>query len=68
MTSKRGDQLAAGDTISVWWRPGRDTIIDLKPYTGSLAYLWEGQAQIATFAINRIGMTIEPQIEYEVID
>lgn len=64
---KLGKSLAVGDTVVTLW--GRDTILSLRPYDGSLAYLWEneGGARIATFAINKIGMTIEPQVPFEVV-
>ena len=56
-----GKHLKVGDTIEVWWKPGRDTILALEPYHGPLAYLWEahGGARLGTFAINRSGMTID---------
>jgi hypothetical protein len=65
--SKLGRNLVVGDTIVTLW--GRDTILSLRPYDGSLAYLWanDGGARIATFAINKIGMTIEPQVPFEVV-
>lgn len=62
-----GPELRVGDTIEVWWSPNRDTIIDLKPYTGPLAYLWPGGAQSAKFVVSKTGMTIEPQLSYKVI-
>ena len=64
---KRGDALRAGDTIKVWWRPGRDTIISLRPYRGRLVYLFTDGAQIAEFAILKCGMTIENGEDYETI-
>jgi hypothetical protein len=54
-----GSDLAVGDTIEVWWAPNRDTIIGLRPYTGPLAYLWKDGAQLADFALNKSGMTID---------
>lgn len=53
-----GAQLRVGDTIAVWWAPGRDTITKLEPYTGPLAHLWPDGARIATFAICQGGMTV----------
>jgi hypothetical protein len=31
-----GSDLRVGDTIKVWWRPGRDTVTKLVPYAGPL--------------------------------
>ena len=62
-----GAQLKAGDTIRVWWKPGRDTITELKPYVGAYTGQpgWEG-ARIATFALCATGMTIFAGDEYAV--
>jgi hypothetical protein len=64
-----GKHLKVGDTIAVWWKPGHDTILALEPYHGPLAYLWEAQggARLATFAINRSGMTIDPGERFTVV-
>lgn len=64
-----GKHLKQGDTIAVWWGAGRDTITDLAPYTGPLRYLWDDQggAQLAAFALNPVGMTIEPMCRYTVL-
>ena len=64
-----GKHLKVGDTIEVWWKPGRDTILALEPYHGPLAYLWEeqGGARLATFVINRSGMTIDPGERFTVV-
>lgn len=62
-----GSDLKVGDTIETWWHPGRDTITDLFPYIGPLAHLWQGTARIAAFALNNVGMTIEPQMRYTVV-
>jgi len=67
--SKRvsGNKLKVGDFIEVWWKSRVDMIISIVPYKGNLEYLWEkynGGAQSARFAINRTGMTIEPQMMY----
>lgn len=51
------EELRVGDVIEVWWKPGRDTITKLWPYTGPLKCL--GRAMLAEFAINRTGMTLE---------
>lgn len=54
-----GKDLKVGDTIEVWWRPRRDTITNLAPYTGPLAYLFKDGARLAEFAICQSGMTVE---------
>ena len=66
---KLGKHLKVGDTIEVWWRPGRDTILAVDAYDGPLAYVWEAQggARLAAFAINRSGMTIEPGERFIVV-
>jgi len=50
-TTVTAEQLRIGDTIETWWRPGRDTITGLRPYTGPLACLRaaRGQAFAAGF-------------------
>lgn len=68
MKTKLGSELRAGDVISVWWRPGRDKITNLRPYDGTLIRLFAGGAQIAEFALSRVGMTIDNDFEYEVIE
>jgi len=65
-----GKQLRVGDTIEVWWANGRDTITGLRPYHGLLSPLWDkygGGAKLADFALNKTGMTIEPQIIFAVL-
>lgn len=64
-----GKHLKVGDTVEVWWHSGRDTILALAPYHGPLAYLWEAQggALLATFALNKVGMTIDPGERFTVI-
>lgn len=56
-----GAQLKVGDTIKVWWTPGKDTIIKLTSYNGVYKNLpgWEG-VKIAEFVIFKTGMTIFP--------
>lgn len=56
------EDLCVGDTIEVWWQPGRDTIIGLRPYPGPLKCI-EG-AKLADFAIFKVGMTLEPGALY----
>lgn len=63
-----GSALKVGDTIDVWWQPGRDRIVGLAPYAGPLAYLFKEGAQLATFALLKSGMTIENSLVYEVIE
>lgn len=53
-----GRDLRLGDCIKTWWEPGRDTVIEIRPYQGSLAYLWPDGAAIARFVTNHAGMTI----------
>ena len=54
-----GSELKPGDTIEVWWAPNRDQITDLKPYTGVYRDGILKGAQLASFALNKTGMTIE---------
>lgn len=64
-TIKSGLDLRVGDCIKVWWRPGTDKIVRLRPYTGPLD-LGEG-TMIADFALYKVGMTIEPGSDFEVV-
>jgi hypothetical protein len=64
---KRGADLKPGDTIEVWWQPKRDTITALQPYTGALSYLFPEGAQLASFALNKSGMTIDNGELYAVV-
>jgi hypothetical protein len=59
-----GSELRVGDVIDVWWAPNRDCITQLRPYNGPIKEL--AGAQLADFAINRIGMTIEAGVLYRV--
>lgn len=54
-----GREIKPGDTIEVWWTPQRDTVISLRPYNGPLAHLFKDGAQLAEFALNKVGMTID---------
>jgi hypothetical protein len=68
---KLGRELVVGDVIEIsWWRVKHDRITALKPYVGTLSYLWaeDGGARIASSAINPIGMTIGPLDRFETID
>lgn len=62
-----GAQLKVGDTIEIWWGSGRDTIVSLEPYCGSLTHLWGGKARIASFANLKTGMTIDPNERFQLI-
>jgi hypothetical protein len=53
-----GADLHVGDTIEVWWRPGHDTIIELRPYTGSLLSFFPRGVRRAIFIGNPIGTII----------
>jgi len=67
---KPGNQLQVGDTLEVWWGNGRDTVTGLRPYNGPLSHLWDkygAGARLADFALNRVGMTVEPQIMFNVL-
>jgi hypothetical protein len=68
MSSKLGSALCIGDVIAVWWTPGHDIITNLRPYSGPLAPIFPHGAQLADFALNKSGMTIENNILYEVIE
>lgn len=60
-------QLKVGDTIEVWWRPGRDTITALKPYDGALLETLGKGTKLADFALNKFGMTLEAGAIFEVV-
>ena len=65
-----GTHLRLGATIEVWWGNGRDTITGLRPYRGPLSHLWDRYgcgARLADFALSKVGMTIEPQIMFNVL-
>lgn len=62
---KCGWELVIGDVIEVWWSPRRDIITALRHYDGPIKELRGGF--LADFAINRVGMTIEPTMVYGVI-
>lgn len=44
-----------------------DTIIALKPYNGPIAHLFSEGAQLADFALNKTGMTIDNGDYYKVV-
>lgn len=56
----RGSELRVGDTIKYYTDGRTDTVMSLRPHPDP-ANIWNGKAQIATFAINQLGMTIDPQ-------
>lgn len=60
----KAEDLRVGDTIEVWWKSGRDTILEIKPYIGDLADIMCG---IATFAVWGIGMSLEKGQTFEVV-
>jgi hypothetical protein len=63
--TKTTEQLKVGDTIEVWWKPGRDTITKLEPYAGPLKEC-KG-ARMATFALNPTGMTCIAKDVFEIV-
>lgn len=67
-TQVTGAELQPGDVIEVWWFPRRDTILKLTPYTGPLADVFKKGAQIAVFAQNVNGMTIDNAALYRVLN
>lgn len=64
-TVKTTEELHVGDTIRVWWRPGRDTITGLRDYDGVIPELRGGR--IADFALNQTGMTLPPGDRFELV-
>ena len=65
---KTGDQLKPGDIIHVWWKPGRDQIVSLRPYTGPFECQCLIGARVAEFALNKTGMTIEKHMVFETVE
>lgn len=65
---KLGKDLKAGDTIKVWWYPGQDTIVKIKPYDGPLNHLFPEGAQLTKFLILKGGMTIDNSETYELCE
>jgi len=59
-----GHELKVGDTLKVYF--GRQHIVRLRPYTGSLAPIFDGGAQIVDFASGH-AMTIENNGLYSVV-
>jgi len=64
-----GKQLRIGDTIEVWWGKTAETRSPACNHTTApLSHLWDkygGGARLADFAVNKVGMTIEPQIVFQ---
>lgn len=60
-----GKDLKVGDVVKVWWSPGFDKIVGLRPYNGRLDCLKD--AKLADFALYQVGMTIEAGIVFEVV-
>ena len=53
-----GRDLKVGDVIEIWWRPGRDRIVQLTPYSGVFQNdLDFSGARVARFAL-RLSMTV----------
>lgn len=62
---KFGRELCVGDVIEVFGLKRR--ITRLEPYSGPIAYLWNGAARIATWDIGATsGMTIDPDELFEI--
>lgn len=59
-----GKDLRVGDVIETWWTPGRDTVVEIRPYTGPLLDLLGAGTRIAVFAICVSGMTISPDDDF----
>lgn len=60
-TTKLGRDLRVGDVVDVWFNHTA-TVLALRPYTGTLAHLFDGPAMIGTFSGGRgkVEMTIDP--------
>jgi len=66
-----GKDLEIGDDVDVFWQTGDvedghnvATLLEVRPYEGKLAHLWEPEvARIGTFTGSKgpVDMTIEPQ-------
>lgn len=63
-----GRDLRVGDVIETWWKPNRDTITKLEPYTGTLRHVFTGGARCASFSVNKTGLTIENNGRYWVFE
>ena len=61
-----GRDLRVGDTILVWWRPGRDTIVRFTDYDGRYKSHpgWDG-VRLAEFALLKSGMTVFADEDFE---
>ena len=63
-----GSELRKWDVIKVWWAPHWDTISRIEKYRGAYENdpEWSG-ARIAYFVQLRVGMTIFPNEDFEVM-
>jgi len=63
-----GSELSKWDVMKVWWAPYRDTISRIEPYRGAYENdpEWSG-VQTAYFVQLRVGMTIFPNEDFEVM-
>jgi hypothetical protein len=65
---KYGSKIKVGDTLVVWWRPGRDTIKSLTDYNGPYKQQREFiGSRIAEFTFRNLGMTILSGDVFEVV-
>jgi len=64
---KLGADLKVGDHIRTWWQPGCDKITALAPYTGTYKNDILQGARLASFALNKTGMTIEAWMLFHVL-
>ena len=62
----KGSDLRIGDTIKVWWKPNRDTIIQFDEHSNPNGIFKNG-ARVAQFAILKPGMTIDNDAYFDVI-
>jgi hypothetical protein len=62
----KGKDIGVGDVLTVWWRSGKDTVASLRNYVGPLEDL-RGD-RIANFMMSSIGMLIEAEGLYEVME
>ena len=64
---KYGSEIKVGDTLKVWWNPGRDTIKSLTDYNGPYKDQREfSSSMIAEFTVRKLGMTILADDVFEV--
>lgn len=58
-------ELRVGDTIRVWWPPGRDTIVRLDPVCRAVAGGAGEGTLLADFVLSPTGMTLEAGAWFE---